>query len=57
MKEHYYYCVYTKENMPVIVKSLKDRSEINFSAYGLTFVKEVGIIGMLGNRKIMRIRI
>ena len=57
MRGHYYYCVYVKENTPVIVESLKPISEINFSAYGLTFIKEVGIMKMLQYRKAMRIRL
>lgn len=57
MRGHYYYCIYAKENAPVIVESLKPISEINFSAYGLTFIKEVGIMKMLRNRRVMRIRL
>lgn len=57
MRGHYYYCIYEKENAPVIVESLKSISEINFSAYGLTFIKEIGIMNMYCYRKAMRIRL
>lgn len=55
MKEHYYYCNF-EDDFPVIIKSLKPASEINFSIHGLKFIKEISEMEML-NEKVMKMRL
>lgn len=55
MKERYYYCIF-EDDFPVIVKSLKPVSEINFTIHGLKFIKEISEMEML-NEKVMKMRL